>query len=1115
MEEIDCNHHHHYTNHMTLLSNNQKTLTAGSIIRIVIDELEDYDNDTTITTTTTNNNYDLHYREYEKLMMKELKKWIESSRVSQLDSRTQDLILNLRAAAARARWRRAMHVSLVLSGSSNSLRRRLLLFQQQQQQQQWDEEEEKMNKDGDDATIDYGTIDPNKEQMIHYLRRQVARYRWKKVIAKVLLCVKLNGGKAPEFGIFNSSSDEVVQGNQYVNMNKLLRQALENDPKYFIEGSVMSNLIESSLEVVWFSDFTQNDVVYGICVQREEKKITVVFRGTVNSHNWLMNFRYDMMEVPNPVDDYYPGRVDGLSVHSGFALYLLRRRKDTRRSKMDEIFEKIETIGKELAPDGDYKLCITGHSLGGALATLFGFYCGAKLCLTPQKTKEVRIFTFASPRVGGESFLYAFQHLERAGWIRHARFSCTNDIVPLIPFCNFQVDNLKFYKHVGMRVQLHDTGRIGKWRLRKRLDVSYPLRHDWSSKIARGLMNCIFTNPNTPRGYKMYHTLTEYQRRMHLAMTYRKALGATVFFLDEKRQRLKSLDEYYGFQFKMNVDVYHICEHSFTPYTDGVDFRHRLTKVFLVTPLLYMWLRLLSMVTSADIVIPKLSHWIFVEQVPKILGSIPFLLIIQYLLKLTLGLNFNVEMIKIATKTFDIRWGRFRKMFGRLLLVVPLLNLWVKLILRLTNATVPNNVYWLMLQQLLNLWKLVPFLVKPIYMLLQLSFGLSFLMVALCKIVPIRARSNRWRRYESSFGKMLLATPMLVAWAFLFSAAYKNMALDKPTVGVMNPSNPGWGLNIHNMEIVEHLNKRNAFISNVDGTRSVTNTDITTTEAKLTVVHEQLQPIEEYATGIKFAPTLENGNGLYLVGAGVRKKSVIKVYAVAMYSTPKVLRNTNSHASLYDSARTFDTTLSMTSFVLEMVYSASAEKIAGAIAESVKPRYDGAAADIRVLESLIVEGVHAIGGQAIKGTTFRFDCSDNGVSVTVNGVEQGVAAFKGLGSAFVDVFMDGNSVSPTLIESCLKTWSSDENKSVAASLVELEDGEEVAIFTAEEDEAETDSDFAATKVDEPKETTAISSKLHYEHSDEDAVDESKLTTSPPERKHNLLKMVVKFAFPVF
>ena len=51
----------------------------------------------------------------------------------------------------------------------------------------------------------------------------------------------------------------------------------------------MNNLIESGIEVVWFSDMTQSDVVYGICVQRKEKRIMVVFRGTVNSHNWLTN----------------------------------------------------------------------------------------------------------------------------------------------------------------------------------------------------------------------------------------------------------------------------------------------------------------------------------------------------------------------------------------------------------------------------------------------------------------------------------------------------------------------------------------------------------------------------------------------------------------------------------------------------------------------------------------------------------------------------------------------------------------------------------------------------------------------------------------------------------
>eukprot|EP00984_Skeletonema_dohrnii_P032206 scaffold25838_cov106-Skeletonema_dohrnii-CCMP3373.AAC.1 len=106
--------------------------------------------------------------------------------------------------------------------------------------------------------------------------------------------------------------------------------------------------------------------------------------------------------------------------------------------------------------------------------------------------------------------------------------------------------------------------------------------------------------------------------------------------------------------------------------------------------------------------------------------------------------------------------------------------------------------------------------------------------------------------------------------------------------------------------------------------------------AELDVIESQLQPIEEYATGISFAPKLDNG--LYLVGAGVRKKSVVKIYAISMYSTPEVLASASSSpSSLHDAARTFDSSTSMTSFVLEMLYSAGAEKIAAAIGESVKP----------------------------------------------------------------------------------------------------------------------------------------------------------------------------------
>jgi len=40
-------------------------------------------------------------------------------------------------------------------------------------------------------------------------------------------------------------------------------------------------------------------------------------------------------------------------------MYLLRKRKDSGINKLQEIFDKIDEIGREMAPDGNYKLCIT------------------------------------------------------------------------------------------------------------------------------------------------------------------------------------------------------------------------------------------------------------------------------------------------------------------------------------------------------------------------------------------------------------------------------------------------------------------------------------------------------------------------------------------------------------------------------------------------------------------------------------------------------------------------------------------------------------------------------------------------------------------------------------
>jgi hypothetical protein len=224
-------------------------------------------------------------------------------------------------------------------------------------------------------------------------------------------------------------------------------------------------------------------------------------------------------------------------------------------------------------------------------------------------------------------------------------------------------------------------------------------------------------------------------------------------------------------------------------------------------------------------------------------------------------------------------------------------------------------------------------------------------------------------------------------------------------------------------------------------------------------VESQLKPIQEYATSVVFQPKLDDG--LYLVGAGVRKKSVVKVYAVALYGSASVL-NAVAPTTLRSVARTFDASTPITSFILEMTYSAGAEKIGGAIAESVKPRYNGPAADVSVLEALIVEGVNKKGGQATKGTIFRFDCSVEGVAVSVDGSMQGTAKFDGMGSAFVDVFLDDDAVSPTLVSSCMDTWSNPQAKAMAASLLDL--GEPPSEKSSNQDSGESEENSSSSSL---------------------------------------------------
>ena len=103
------------------------------------------------------------------------------------------------------------------------------------------------------------------------------------------------------------------------------------------------------------------------------------------------------------------------------------------------------------------------------------------------------------------------------------------------------------------------------------------------------------------------------------------------------------------------------------------------------------------------------------------------------------------------------------------------------------------------------------------------------------------------------------------------------------------------------------------------------------------------------------------------------------------------------------------------------MYPLSGGKIANAIGESVKPRYNGHPSHVKDLEKLIIDGVNKKEkGLPLKGTVFGFDCSSIGVQVLVNGSSQGTVRHGGLGKAFVDVFTGADAVSPALVESCMQ-----------------------------------------------------------------------------------------------
>ncbi|RYP53472.1 hypothetical protein DL770_010989 [Monosporascus sp. CRB-9-2] len=138
------------------------------------------------------------------------------------------------------------------------------------------------------------------------------------------------------------------------------------------------------------------------------KEVILAFRGTSN----LQDFMTDLSEDLVPFNTTGVTNCEGCMAHEGF----LKAWNSVAR-------ESIDGVNAELAANSGYKVTVTGHSLGGALASL------ATVSMLGSGI-DVTTFTYGQPRTGNQAFANFVDQQAPQGKI--FRVTHANDGVPQV-----------------------------------------------------------------------------------------------------------------------------------------------------------------------------------------------------------------------------------------------------------------------------------------------------------------------------------------------------------------------------------------------------------------------------------------------------------------------------------------------------------------------------------------------------------------------------------------------------------------------------------------------------------------------------------------------------------
>jgi hypothetical protein len=206
----------------------------------------------------------------------------------------------------------------------------------------------------------------------------------------------------------------------------------------------LASLKRFDFEDVVLLDFAQ-DGLYGF-VARGKKANVISFRGSTTTLDWVNNFNF----TTAPADKI------GLNgwMHSGFGRILSSN------------FSKVTDAMQKLQLDPAKPLMVTGHSLGGAIATL----------VASKLKREGRwnpfLMTFGQPRVGDHSLTPQISELLNSGYYRFFRSDDPVSRVPPPPDAASAFEGQLFltpfliramhYAHAGIPMEIKPTGEVAR-----------------------------------------------------------------------------------------------------------------------------------------------------------------------------------------------------------------------------------------------------------------------------------------------------------------------------------------------------------------------------------------------------------------------------------------------------------------------------------------------------------------------------------------------------------------------------------------------------------------------------------------------------------------------------